>query len=235
MIKQYPSFAELAESATNTIAAIANHAITKRGRFSVALSGGNTTPPVYQQLAHKDIAWQQVYTFWADERCVPPDHPDSNYGAVHQALLSQVPIPQENIYRMHGDIDPAQAAAEYEHQLRMFFGDVPRFDLIILGMGGDGHTASLFPGTAAIHETTRWVIGHYIEKLDAWRMTLTPMVINQAAQVMFLVAGDGKAPALKQVLEGAYQPDLLPSQIVQPNDGELVWMIDDAAGALLHA
>lgn len=235
MIKRYPTFAELADAAADTIAAIANRAIAERGRFSVALSGGNTTPPVYQQLAQRDIHWEQVYAFWADERCVPPDHPDSNYGAVHQTLLSQVPIPPENIYPMHGDIDPAQAAAEYEHQLRMFFGDVPRFDLIILGMGADGHTASLFPSTAAIHEATRWVIGHQIEKLDTWRMTLTPVVINQAAHVMFLVSGEGKAPALKQVLEGPYQPDVLPSQIVQPHDGELMWLIDAAAGALLNA
>lgn len=235
MIRQYPTLVEVAEAAAETIATLATHAIAEQGRFSIALSGGNTTPPVYQRLAEKGLDWEQIYVFWADERCVPPDHADSNYLAVRETLLNHVPIPAENIYPMHGDIDPAQAAAEYEHHLRMFFGPTPRFDLIVLGMGSDGHTASLFPNTVAIHEATRWVIGHYIEKLDMWRITLTPIVINQAAHVLFLVAGEGKASVLQQVLDGAYQPDLLPSQIIQPTNGELLWLVDGAAGALLNA
>ena len=226
-------------AAVNHIRDLASSAIQEKGQFSIALSGGSTPKAVFELLATEDyaqsIAWESVYVFWGDERCVPPDHPDSNFRMANEAFLSKVPVPTENIFRIQGDIDPAQAAAEYEQQLRMFFGkdQPPCFDLILLGMGDDGHTASLFPETAAIHENTRWVVAHFVEKLDTWRITLTPVVINAAAQVTFLVIGDKKADPLKQVLEGEYQPDELPSQIVNPRNGNLTWLVDQSAANLL--
>lgn len=226
-------------AAADHIRDLAMNAIESNDRFTIALSGGSTPKALYKLLATKpytdQIDWQNVYIFWGDERCVPPDHEDSNYHMAHETLLSRVPIPPDNIFRMQGEIDPSQAAAEYEHQLRTFFGedDPPRFDLILLGMGDDGHTASLFPGTAAIHEQNRWVIAHFVEKLDTWRITLTPVVINAAAQVTFLVIGDKKSEPLKHVLEGDYNPDKFPSQIVKPTHGQLTWLLDQSAAKLL--
>ena len=229
-----------------TVIAAANHirenasaAIKSHGRFSIALSGGSTPKAVYELLStdpySQQIDWANVYIFWGDERCVPPDHKDSNYHMAHETLLSHVPIPPDNIYRMQGDIDPAQAAAEYEQQLRTFFGkdESPRFDLILLGMGDDAHTASLFPTTAAIHEASRWVIAHFVDKLSTWRLTLTPVAINAAVQVTFLVIGDNKAKPLKHVLEGDYDPDHFPSQIVKPTNGHLTLLVDQSAATLL--
>lgn len=234
MIKHYPTLAELAVAAADKIEALATQAIAEQGHFSVALAGGSTPRAIHQALAAKNLDWGSIQIFWGDERCVPPDHPESNYRMALETLLNHISIPPENIHPIQGDIDPAQAATEYEHQLRMFLGATPRFDLILLGMGDDGHTASLFPHTAAIHEQTRWVVGHYVEKLDTWRISLTPFVINQAAQVIFLVVGGTKAAILRQVLQGPYQPDTLPAQIVQPTNGGLLWLVDAAAGALLN-
>lgn len=226
-------------AAADHIRDLAENAIQTKGRFSIALSGGSTPKAVYELLStdpySQQMDWQNVYIFWGDERCVPPDDQDSNYRMSNEALLSHIPIPSENIFRMHGEIDPAQAAAEYEHQLRIFFGEEnpPCFDLILLGMGDDAHTASLFPGTSAIHEQTRWVIAHFVEKLDTWRITLTPVVINAAAQVTFLVIGDKKSEPLKHVLQSDYDPDKFPSQIVKPTDGQLTWLLDQSAAKLL--
>jgi len=237
---------QIFEDQRTTILAAANHirnvavqSIESNGRFSIALAGGSTPKAVYELLAaesySQQIAWENIYIFWGDERCVPPDHEDSNFRMAHEALLSQVSIPLENIFRMQGDIDPAQAAAEYEQQLRTFFDKdtLPHFDLILLGMGDDAHTASLFPETAPIHEETRWVVAHFVDKLNTWRITLTPVVINAAAQVTFLVIGDKKAQPLKQVLEGKYHPDKFPSQIVSPINGQLTWLVDQSAAKFL--
>jgi 6-phosphogluconolactonase len=253
-VQVYPDATTLTHAAAEHFVARAAEAVTARGRFTVALSGGSTPRSTYTLLASADNAdrsgrqhprefaprvdWPRVHVFWGDERCVPPDHPDSNYRTAHEALLRHVPIPAGNVHRIHGELDPAQAAREYERALLTVFGaspggSPPRFDLVLLGMGSDGHTASLFPGTAAIHERERWVVAHYVPKLSAWRVTLTPAVINAAAQVTFLVAGAGKAKRLRQVLVGPHQPDILPAQIVSPTGGRALWLADAAAASRL--
>jgi 6-phosphogluconolactonase len=243
-IEVYPDAAHLARAAANHFVTLAGEAIASRGRFAVALAGGSTPRAAYALLASDEYAprvdWSRVQVFWGDERCVPPDHLDSNYRMACEALLDHVSIPEENVHRMRGELEPTQAAAEYEYVLGALFsassGDRKaelRFDLILLGMGDDGHTASLFPGTEAIHEQTRRVVAHYVKKLKAWRITLTPVVINAAANVTFLVSGSGKAERLSQVLTGPYQPDVLPAQIVNPDRGRLRWLVDAAAAISL--
>ncbi len=237
-VRRYADANQLAHAGAELFVTLSKPAIAEQGRFIVALSGGSTPKALYQLLAREpyasQIEWAHVHIFWGDERCVPPDHPDSNYRMTREALLQYVPLLTENIHSLHGDIDPAQASAEYEQQLRMFFGNgLPVFDLILLGMGDDGHTASLFPGTAAIHEQNRWVIGHYIEKLESWRLTLTPPVINAAENIAFLVAGKSKAERLREVLKGPFLPDVLPSQMIKPTNGYLFWMVDEEAATLL--
>ena len=243
----YPDATSLASAAAAHFVERAAAAIKTRGRFAVALSGGSTPRATYALLADPEFAhridWARIHVFWGDERCVPPDHLDSNYRVARETLLDHVPIPVKNVHRVRGEIDPERAAEEYERTLRDFFAARPgaaEFDLILLGMGSDGHTASLFPGTAAIWERTRWVVAHHvhrsggIDKLGAWRVTLTPVVINAAAQVTFLVAGENKAQRLREVLTGPFQADLLPAQIVQPADGRLLWLLDAAAAAHLE-
>lgn len=231
-IKTYLDLADLAWGVAEQFVGQAADAIASRGVFNVALSGGSTPLPLYALLALPEWAarvdWPCVQVFWGDERCVPPDHRDSNYRMANNALLGAVPLPAANIHRMRGEIDPAQAAEEYERTIANV-----RFDLILLGMGGDGHTASLFPGTAVIHEQKRRVAAHYVDKLSMWRLTLTPPAINAARNVTFLVAGADKAERLRDVLHGPYQPDVLPSQIVKPEDGRLYWLVDKAAAALI--
>jgi 6-phosphogluconolactonase len=235
--------ADLAWTAASYIVGLAKETIAARARFTVAISGGSTPLPVYALLALPEwaarIDWPRVHVFWADERAVPPDHQDSNYLYASAVLLDRVPLPKENIHRMRGEIEPTQAAAEHESLLKQFFGvsevnSEVRFDLILLGMGDDGHTASLFPGTAAIHEQTHYVIAHYVEKTGNWRITLTPRTINAAANVAFLVSGENKATRLHEVIDGPFQPDQLPAQIVKPTHGNLAWLVDQPAAALLN-
>lgn len=238
-IRVYSDAEQLTRAAAEHFVELAALAIAARGRFSVALSGGSTPRSLYSLLAMDEFArrvdWSHVYIFWGDERCVPPDHPDSNYRMAQEALLDHVALPAQNIFRIRGEIEPAQAAAEYDRTLRMFFRDSPgaRFDLLWLGMGDDGHTASLFPGAAALDEQVQWVIENYVEAKKAWRITLTPPAINAAANVTFLVSGAGKAERLRQVLKGAYQPRELPAQLVNPVNGHLIWMVDSSAAALI--
>jgi 6-phosphogluconolactonase len=241
-VQVYPDAATLTQATAEHFVARAAEAVTARGRFTVALSGGSTPRSTYTLLASDEFAprvdWPRVHVFWGDERCVPPDHPDSNYRIAREPLLLHVPIPAGNVHRIHGELDPAQAAREYERVLLTVFGgspggSPPRLDLVLLGMGNDGHTASLFPGTAAIHEGERWVVAHHVPRLSAWRVTLTPAVINAAAQVTFLVAGAGKAERLREVLKGSHQPDVLPAQIVSPTGGQLLWLADAAAASRL--
>ncbi len=248
-VEVYPDAVSLARAAVEHFVALAAEAISTRGRFAVALAGGSTPRATYRLLAADEFAarvdWRHVHVFWGDERCVPPDHPDSNYRMARQTLLDAVPLPADNVHRIQGEMEPTRAAAQYERTLRAFFSssaggrdagneETPaRFDLVLLGMGGDGHTASLFPGTMAIGEQTRWVVAHHVEKLSAWRVTLTPVAINAAANVTFLVSGAGKAERLQQVLAGPYRPDVLPAQIVRPGRGRLRWLVDAAAAALL--
>jgi len=242
-VRVHPDAASLAQAAAEHFATLAAEAIADRGRFAVALAGGSTPRATYALLATDAFAarvdWPRVHVFWGDARCVPPDHPDSNYRMARETLLDHVPLPAGNVHRIPCEREPEQAAAAYERTLRAFFarhpeGPIPRFDLVLLGMGNDGHIASLFPGTAALHEQTRWVMAHYVDKLRAWRLTLTPIAINAAANVIFIVSGAGKAERLRQVLAGPYQPDLLPAQIVRPDSGRLLWLVDAAAAVHLR-
>ncbi len=245
-IQVSPNPAALAQSAAAEFTRLAQSAIEHRGRFSVALAGGSTPEKLYRLLASPPFAgqidWARVEVYWSDERCVPPDDPQSNYRMARLALLEQVPLPPENIHRLQGELDPRLAAFQYEEWLRSAFATpaatgaespVASFDLILLGMGEDGHTASLFPHQNAVHEDWRWVVAEQIQKLDTWRLTFTPPLINAAANVIFLVAGEHKAESLKQVLQGPYQPELLPAQVVKPTNGRLLWLVDAAAAALL--
>ena len=229
----WPDVVALAQAAADRFVSIADHAVKTNGRFTVALSGGSTPRALYAELIdRRSIDWSCVHVFWGDERCVPPDQPDSNYGMACQTLLSKVNVPEANVHRIKGELDPDQAALEYEAELRRVFEPAlpfPCFDLILLGMGAEGHTASLFPGTAAIHEQARWVVAHSVEQLKTNRVTLTPPVLNQAAHVIFMVVGADKASALQAVLYGEYDPDRYPAQIVSPTNGQLTWLIDRAA------
>ena len=216
---------------------VAKATVKERGQFTVALSGGSTPKGLFQDLATAErgaLPWDKMFFFWGDERHVPPDHPESNYRMANEALLSRVLVPAANVFRIPAeDADASLAAASYESTLRGFFklspGQFPRFDLILLGMGPDGHTASLFPKTKALAETERLVVANWVEKFQTDRITFTVPVLNAAREVNFLVAGQDKADALHQVLEGSDSPELYPSKMVKPSDGKLVWMIDQAA------
>ena len=219
--------------AADFIAALAAEAIAARGRFTIALSGGNTPKPVYQRLASAALDWTRVHVFFGDERCVPPDDPRSNYHMARAALLDHVAIPAENVHRMRGE-DPPEAAAEaYAADLRTALGEDGRLDLVLLGLGHDGHTASLFPGLAAVTETRRTVMACYVEFVGMWRLTLTPPTINAARRVAFLVAGADKAEVLHRVLQGPRQPVVLPAQAIRPTEQPALWLIDAAAAAKL--
>ncbi len=208
-------------------------------RFSVALAGGNTPRRVYELLAterykHR-VEWPQVDLFFGDERCVPPDHPCSNYAMAYETLISKVPIPAKNVHRIIGEGEPGESARLYENHLRTFFAGVswPRFDLVLLGMGEDGHTASLFPGSDALDEKSKWAVATKPEGSRQGRITLTTPVFNQAAHVMFLVTGAGKAERLAQVFHPQPGSDALPAQAIKPLNGTLEWLVDNAAALLL--
>lgn len=234
--------AELAQKAAEQWVVLAQQAIANSGRFTVALSGGSTPKTLYSLLASPEyrgrVDWLRVHLFWGDERCVPPDHPESNYRMVREALLGKIEIPPKNIHRMKGEISPEEAAASYEVELAQFFhldpGALPRFDLVLLGLGEDGHTASLFPGSAALQETTRLVTTAYVERLHAHRLTLTLPVLNAAAQVSFLISGASKTTKVQEILgAGAAQVDY-PAARIAPADGRLTWFItQDAAGGIV--
>jgi 6-phosphogluconolactonase len=232
---------ELARKAAEQFVALAGAAIVRSGRFTVALSGGSTPRALYSLLGSADyrerVDWRCVHLFWGDERCVPPDHAESNYRMVHEALLSRISIPAANIHRLAGEKEPRVAANEYEEELRRFFalapGQIPRFDLILLGLGEDGHTASLFPGGEALKENERLVATAYVERLKAHRLTLTLPVINAAAQVSFLISGQSKRPIVDAILRSAADSFSYPAARVSPSDGQLTWLITvDAIGNL---
>lgn len=228
---------EVARAASDRFVEIAHAAIDERGRFSVALSGGSTPKRSYELLASEDyrdkLDWPKVHIFFGDERCVPPDDGESNYRMANEAMLSHLPIPARNIHRIQGVGDAAANARLYEDELRTFFNDAewPRFDLVLLGMGDDGHTASLFPGSAALTELEAWVAANWVEKFKAYRITLTVPAINHAAHIAFLITGESKADRLAEVLEGENVSEQFPSQLIKPVNGSLEWLIDKAAKA----
>jgi 6-phosphogluconolactonase len=218
----------------------AGAAIAERHRFSVALSGGSTPKVLFEMLAsdrfRNQVDWSKVYFFWGDERSVPPDHKDSNFRMANEAMLKPLNIPEANIFRIQAEKGATEAAALYRQALADFFtpDEFPRFDLLYLGMGDDGHTASLFPHTQALKEQSLAVVENYVPKFQTTRITLTIPAINQARHIVFLASGAGKAEMLVQVLEGEYQPETLPSQFIRAASGTLTWMVDAPAAEKLH-
>lgn len=234
-VRVYEDKQELAEAAASHFAARATEAIKERGRFTVALAGGSTPETTYEVLARDyadGIDWSRIHVFFGDERAVPPDHEDSNYRMAREALLDHIPV--GSVHRMHGELPPEEAAVSYEDELREFFGSdsIPSLDLIMLGIGEDGHTASLFPNTPALDVADRWAVENPVEKLDTVRLTLTAPVINAARSVNFLVAGEGKAEALREILEGDADPHEYPAKFIKPTGGP-VWMVDRTAASQL--
>ena len=232
----YETPEELSGAAARGFVARAREAITKRGRFAVALAGGSTPRATYEVLARDyadELDWSKVHVFFGDERPVPPDHKDSNYRTARETLLAR--IRAGSVHRMRCELPPEEAAAAYEEVLREFFGpgEPPSFDLILLGLGADGHTASLFPETSALDVTDRWVVANPVLKLETVRLTLTIPAINAAKAVTFLVAGEGKAEALKEILESDADPRAYPAKFIRPESGALTWMLDKGAASLL--
>jgi 6-phosphogluconolactonase len=246
-IKYYvePDPAALARRAAQYFVEMAGEAVAGRGRARIAISGGSTPKAAFELLADANqpwrwrMPWENLELFWVDERAVGPDDAESNYRMTRETLLDQSPLRPEQIHRIQGELNPEDAALRYESELRSSFhleGDErPRFDLVALGMGPDGHTASLFPHTAALHERSRLVVANHVPQKDTWRITLTWPVINHASSVFFLIAGADKAAILKEVLTGPRDPDTLPSQLIWPSSGILTLILDKAAAALLPA
>ena len=245
MIRILPDAGTLARAVADLVAARSADAIGARGRFTLALAGGETPRSAYTLLADGtytgSVDWTRVDLLWGDERCVPPDHPRSNYRMARLALLTRVPVPPQQVHRIRGEDEPHAAAAAYERLLRDLLGssgaDGPPErgpDLVLLGIGPDGHTASLFPGLRAVRERVRWVVAERGGPGALWRVTLTPVVLNAAREVAFIVSGAGKAGALREVLEGPLAPDRLPAQAVRPASGRVTWLVDSAAAAALR-
>jgi 6-phosphogluconolactonase len=232
----YETPEELAEASARDFAARTQETIDERGRFAVALAGGSTPKATYEVLARdyaNELDWSRVHVYFGDERTVPPDHEDSNYRMAYETLLSHVPV--GSVHRMRGELPPDEAAAAYEEELRAFFGqvDIPGLDLILCGLGEDGHTLSLFPETAALDVNDRWVVANPVLKLGTTRLTLTIPVLNVSRVVTFVVAKESKAEALKEVLEGDADPRAYPAKLVRPESRDLTWMVDRAAARLL--
>ncbi|HYJ47211.1 MAG TPA: 6-phosphogluconolactonase [Pyrinomonadaceae bacterium] len=231
---------EVARAAAERFVEVAGEAVKESGRFSVALSGGSTPKLAYALLASDEykerLDWSKVHIFFGDERCVPPDDAESNYHMANVTMLSRLPIPAPNVHRIQGVGDAAANARLYEDELRTYFSDAawPRFDLVLLGMGDDGHTASLFPNSSALSEHEAWVAANWVEKFNAYRITLTAPAINHAAHIIFLVTGAGKAARLSEVLSDEGAGGQFPSQLIKPLDGTLEWFVDRAAAASLR-
>lgn len=237
-IRVHPNKAELVKAVAEQLVGSFQKAMDKHDGCCVALAGGSTPRDLYALLAtdgfRDRIGWQQLKVFWGDERMVPPDHPDSNYRMAREALLDHVPIPPKNIFRVRGEMSPREAAGEYSDVLREHCkGNPPKFDVVLLGLGGDGHTASLFPRTRVFDIEDEPVAAVFVPNLNAWRVTLTLPVLNAAREVMFLVAGKSKAEIVQQVLRSRVATKELPATLVQPRSGKLEWMLDAAAAELL--
>ncbi|RME59620.1 MAG: 6-phosphogluconolactonase [Caldilineae bacterium] len=239
-----PTSDDLVRVACELVTAAAILSVARRGAFRIALAGGSTPRPLYARLAQDpDIHWRDWHIFWSDERCVPPDHPDSNYRMAKEALLDRLSTPPGLVLRMPGELPPEDAARAYEATVRELVpanprsgaGPLPRFDMILLGMGDDGHTASLFPHTPALHEQERLVTANYVPKLESHRLTFTYPLLNAARRVLVLVQGANKAQALHEALSGPHDPERLPIQGVAPVDGQVTWLVDQAAFALVEA
>lgn len=236
IIKKNP--AELAKAAADLITRRISEVLKTQDRFTLALSGGSTPKALHELLARspyvEKIPWAQLHIFWGDERYVPIEDEQSNAGMAYDTLLGHVFTPEDQIHVWRTDLEPDAAAAEYSQVLHHYFGDTgPTFDLVLLGMGDDGHTLSLFPGTEVVHEQTAWTKAYFLEQQNMYRLTLTTPVVNRAGCVLFLVSGSKKADSLREVLDGPYNPDTYPSQVIKPEAGELIWMVDEKAAGKL--
>ena len=242
-IRILPDGAAIAKRAAQEFIQTAAAAVREKNSFTVALAGGSTPKALYSLLAddpvlRSQVSWDKIHLFFGDERHVAPDHADSNFRMATEAMISHSPLKPEQITRIKGEYpDAEQAALEYELALREYFklkdGEYPRFDLVLAGMGNEGHTLSLFPGTKALHAEGRIAVQNWIGKLFTERITLTAPAASNAAQIIFMVTGADKAPALKSVLEGPFEPEQLPAQLLQPRNGKLLWLVDTAAGSML--
>ena len=235
--------AALSRKAVEMLVSRITEIIPQKQYFSIALSGGSTPKALFSLMVEDDlfnakIPWDKIHFFWGDERHVPPEHPDSNYGMANEAMLATAQVSSKNIHRVRAEKpDAGRVAEEYEKELQKFFrltaGQLPVFDFVLLGMGPDGHTASLFPGTKALQERKRLVVANWVEKFQSYRITMTAPVLNNADMVVFLVSGEEKAEILQKVLEGGFQSELLPSQLIQPKSGRLLWLVDRSAASRL--
>jgi 6-phosphogluconolactonase len=241
-IRRFPDAEAVSRAAGQDLVELAREAIAERGRFCVALSGGSTPRRMYEILGEAprwaQIDWRRVEFFWGDERAVPPEHPDSNYGVAATVLLRKLGVPAERVHRIRGELEVEEAAMLYQDELARVFatpteGLPPIFDLILLGMGADGHTASLFPYSQALTERRRWVVGNTVPRIGKSRVTMTFPILNRAAEVRLLVTGSDKAAALREALAGPREPERLPVQAVVPEGGRLIWLVDRAAAAEL--
>jgi 6-phosphogluconolactonase len=240
-----PDAAAVARRAAQYFVEMAGEAVEAHGHVRIAISGGSTPKATFELLADPALPWrwrmpwERLDLYWVDERSVPPDDAESNYRMTREAMLDRVPLRRGQIHRIEGELEPGEAASRYESELRSSFrlegAGYPRFDLVALGLGGDGHTASLFPHTEAIREMSRLVVANHVPQKDAWRITLTWPVINHARSVFFLVAGEDKAAILKEILTGPRDPERLPIQLIWPSSGILTLILDKAAAALLPA
>lgn len=230
----------LAVRVAEEIAHFAGEAVCMHGEFTLCLTGGETPAPAYELLATRfdlSVDWKEVHFFWGDERCVPPEDPASNYRLAYTTMLSRLSLRPEQIHRIKGEIEPDRAALEYENELRRVFrlapGEFPRFNLVLLGLGDNAHIASLFPNNAALHERNRIAVAVEVEAAQRHRVSLTAPTLNAAERVVFLVSGERKAEAVKNVIEGPFDPDNFPAQIIRPEHGEVLWLLDRAAASLL--
>lgn len=239
----WPDAAAVASASAKLFATKVEEAVAKRGVARIAISGGSTPQASFKLLADpagpyaNTIPWDKLQLFWVDERCVPPDNTESNFGVCKKLLLDEVSIPPANVFRMEGELDPEEAASRYESAMRNAMklegAESPTFDLLFLGMGDDGHTASLFPHTDGINEFGRLTIANHVPQKDTWRITLTAPVINQASEVVFEIAGPAKTNVLAEVLTGPRDPERLPSQLIRPTNGKLLFLLDEVAAAKL--
>ena len=240
IVKVSPTAADVTRAAAELFSSAVNEAVKLRGVARVAISGGSTPKTTFGLLAAEyadKVPWDKLQLFWVDERCVPPDNSESNYGMTKAQLLSKVALPSENVHRMEGELEPEEAAARYESEIRNTFklegAETPTFDLILLGLGPDGHTASLFPHTEGLNEMARICIANHVPQKDTWRMTLTWPVITQGRRVAFLMEGGEKAEIIKTVFTGAYDPEEYPAQLIRPASGKLLLLLDQPAAANL--
>ena len=242
-VRILPDGAAIARRAAQEFVQAATAAVREKGAFAVALAGGSTPKVLYHLLVtdpalRSQVPWDKIHLFFGDERHVGPEHPDSNFRMASEAMISKAPVNASQVSRIKGEYpDAEQAAREYEQEIQSYFklkaGELPRFDLMFVGMGNEGHTLSLFPGTKALHADGRMVVRNWVGKFYTDRITLTAPAACNAARIIFMVTGADKAPALKAVLEGPFEPEQLPSQLLQPKNGKLLWLVDAGAGRML--